>query len=176
MGCAILFTQSCGALYPNKREGDLDLEKVKLFLAVFCFTAISVFGQQDADSVVQKVFRTLTLDEAYLPTNVDELLIGHEWEALAYWDTQEKKVEENMYEAVGDIYQFHPTSFVIKLKNPENPKEFLSAITGTYSRSKNRLILKSQTGNYLELLIIFIDENYLVMEIEGMRLFYTQIR
>ena len=81
-----------------------------------------------------------------------------------------------MFEAVGDIYQFQPSSFVIKLRNPENPREFLSAITGSYRLEKNKLILKAQSGNYMEMLIIYLDENYLVLELEGMRIFFTQFR
>jgi len=151
------------------------------FKSLIIAALLSVFGQlsanaQNQDSVVYQVFDALTADAAPLPKNAEKLLEGHEWEALAYWDSQDEKVFENMHEAVGDIYQFIAPGFSIKPVNPQNSNEYLSAITGSFTRNNRTLILKAQSGNELALDITFIDEHYLILEIEGLRVFFTQVR
>lgn len=143
------------------------------FLSMAAFTSANA---QNQDSVVYLVFNALTADAAPLPKNTDLLLDGHEWEALAYWDSEEEKVFENMHEAVGDIYQFVASQFVIKAVNPNNAKEYLSTITGTFSRKGSALHLRAQSGKELGLTIVFIDEHYLILEMDGLRIFFTQIR
>jgi ribonucleoside-diphosphate reductase alpha chain len=79
-------------------------------------------------------------------------------------------------EAVGDVYQFQAKSFAIKLVDPNNPQTYLSTITGSYSRTNGKLSLVSQKGKVLNLTLIFIDENYLVLEIDALRMFFTKQR
>ena len=153
------------------------MEKLIIMISlVLAGTNISVAQSMHPDSVINTVFRALTSDQTNIPQDVNSFLIGPEWEALAYWEMNTEKKLENMFEAVGDIYQFQPTSFAIKLRNPQNPKEFMSAITGSYHIEKNLLILKSQSGNYMEMAIIYLDKNYLVLELEAMRIFFTKFR
>ena len=148
---------------------------LSLFLGLF-FNLTSVGQDMHPDSVIHKVFQALTTDQINVSEDINKHLVGPEWEALAYWETHSEKKLENMFEAVGDIYQFQPTSFVIKLRNPENPREFLSAITGSYRLEENTLILKSQSGNYMDMRITYLDKNYLVLELEDMRIFFTKFR
>lgn len=130
----------------------------------------------EPNDVVKQVFNALTGEPTQLPPKTDALLIGPEWEALAYWDMSTPKQLESMQEAVGDVYQFQPKSFAIKLIDPNNPRAYLSTISGSYSRTKEALSLVSQKGNVLNMSIIFIDENYLVLEIDGLRMFFTKQR
>jgi len=126
--------------------------------------------------VVYQVFDALTAEPAPLPTNIDDLLIGPEWEALAYWEMGQPKQLEYLNEAVGDVYQFQPTSFVIKLVDPNNPRTYLKAVTGSLSRKERNLTLLASNGNQLAITIIFIDSNYMVLELDGLRLFFSQAR
>lgn len=151
----------------------------KLILSLFfglILNHTAVGQDMNPDSVINKVFHALTTDQINVSEDINKHLVGPEWEALAYWETNSEKKLENMFEAVGDIYQFQPTSFVIKLRNPENPREFLSAITGSFRLEENNLILKSQSGNYMDMRITYLDKNYLVLELEGMRIFFTKFR
>jgi hypothetical protein len=128
------------------------------------------------DSVVYQVFDALTAEPMVLPNNLDELLIGPEWEALAYWEVGQPKQLEYLNEAVGDVYQFQPTSFVIKLVDPNNPRTYLKSVTGSLKREGRNLELIAANGNQLAITIIFIDKNYLVIELDGLRLFFSQSR
>jgi hypothetical protein len=148
----------------------------KLILLLILFISAEVSFGQNQDSVIYLVFNALTADAGPLPKNTDKLLDGHEWEALAYWDSQEEKVFENMHEAVGDIYQFISTQFSIKAVNPNNSKEYLTAINGTFVRKGSVITLKSQSGKEMMLNLIFIDEHYLILEMDGLRIFFTQTR
>jgi len=150
--------------------------KTIIFSAFLIVAGFSSANAQNQDSVVYLVFNALTADAAPLPKNTDKLLDGHEWEALAYWDSADEKVFENMHEAVGDIYQFIATQFSIKAVNPNNSKEYLTAITGSFTRKGNALTLKAQSGKELVVNLVFIDEHYLILEMEGLRIFFTQTR
>jgi hypothetical protein len=151
--------------------------KAIVSLAIGLLLSMSTLAQElNPDSVVFKVLDALTAEPLALPNNLDELLIGPEWEALAYWEIGQPKQLEYLNEAVGDIYQFQPTSFVIKLIDPNNPRTYLQAITGQFARKERRIVLTSSSGKELNLDIIFIDKNYLVLEMDGLRLFFTQSR
>lgn len=146
-------------------------------LIIFLFISLNSSAQAlNPDSVVYQVFDALTAEPAPLPTNIDDLLIGPEWEALAYWEMGQPKQLEYLNEAVGDVYQFQPTSFVIKLVDPNNPRTYLKAVTGSLSRNERNLTLLASNGNQLAITIIFIDSNYMVLELDGLRLFFSQAR
>jgi len=155
----------------------MDFKKVIITAILVFVSFITLYSQShNPDSVVQQVFKALTGEAQPLPKDVNELLIGPEWEALAYWDSSMPKQLESMQEAVGDIYQFLEKSFVIKLVNPNDPSTYLNAINGTFIRLENTLTLLSQSGKKLEMKIIFIDKNYLVTEMDGLRMFFTKTR
>ena len=155
----------------------MDIKKIVAVLLFISLMATSAHAQaHNPDSVVQQVFKALTGDLQPLPNNVDTLLNGPEWEALAYWDITTEKQLESMHEAVGDIYQFQGKSFVIKLVNPNDASTYLNAITGTFIRQGNVLTLLSQSGKKLALTLVFIDGNYLVTEMDGLRMFFTKTR
>lgn len=151
--------------------------KAIAYVFACCLVGTSAFGQQlDPDSVVSQVFNALTADPVPLPTNTEQLLIGPEWEALAYWEVGTPKQLENLNEAVGDVYQFQPTSFIINLVDPNNPRNYLASVTGSWERKENEITLKASNGKTLQLLLTFIDSNYAVMEVDGLRIFFTQSR
>ncbi len=146
-------------------------------LLISLFISLNASAQAlNPDSVVYQVFDALTAEPMPLPNNVDELLIGPEWEALAYWEIGQPKQLEYLNEAVGDVYQFQPTSFVIKLVDPNNPRSYLTSVTGSLKRNGRNLELIAANGNQLAITIIFVDANYLVLELDGLRLFFSQSR
>lgn len=154
----------------------MDLRKI-LFALISSFFIAEVGHAQNQDSaVVQQVFNALTGKALNVGADADKLLLGPEWEALAYWDTQSPAEPEYMQEAVGDIYQFIAKSFTIKAVNPEDPANYLAAITGTFIRTGNTLLLTSQSGKKLEIAIFLLDENYLILEVDGLRIFFTKTR
>lgn len=153
----------------------------KIVLIAFSVFLLSghLHAQADAshpDSVVNQVFRALTSDKISLPKDVEKNLIGPEWEALAYWDTAMPKLKDYMQEAVGDIYKFNESTFTIRIVDPNNTKEYLSAITGTFVREDNILHLTAKSGKKLGLIIILLDEHYLILELDGLRIFFTKTR
>jgi len=149
--------------------------KKLILIALLLISAELSFGQNQ-DSVIFEVFNFLTGDAVTVTANADKFLEGPEWEALAYWDSHDPKELKYMQEAVGDIYQFISTSFTIKTVNPDNPADYLPAITGTFKLTGNTIILTSQSGKQLQLNIILLDQHYLILEMDGLRIFFTQTR
>ncbi len=148
-----------------------------LLMLTLLWSSLNGKAQQlNPDSVVQQVFDALTGDAVALPIQTKEMLIGPEWEALAYWDMNDPRQLDYMQEAVGDVYQFQPTSFVIKLVDPNNPRTYHKAITGSFALAGRNISLTASSGKELKLTIILLDANYLVLEMDGLRLFFTKSR
>lgn len=128
----------------------------------------------DADSVFTVVLNALTTDEHVFHGNPDSLLRKGSWEALAYWDTETPKEIESLQEAVGDRYSFGKTEFRIDLIDPNNPRQIGLSVTGYFERKGNKLELyKEVNGPRRELEIWYLDENYIVIESEELRIFLT---
>ncbi len=155
---------------------------LKKLAQLICFVSLpflSAFAQQkplDPDSVINQVFKALTADEVYVDKDINKNLYNHDWEALAYWDTQEPKEVDYMQEAVGDIYKFTPSTFSIKAVDPKNPSGYLQPLTGNCTLANNTLTLTSKNGNILALNLILLDAHYLILEMDGLRIFFTKQR
>lgn len=145
---------------------------------IFIFTiALSIHSNAQtaaADSVMQVVLEALTLEEHTVNGNVDSLLQKGSWEALAYWDMSDPKTVESLQEAVGDRYAFSGTEFIIQFIDPNNPRQIGLTVEGYFQRKGNFIELyKTETGPRQKLEIWYIDERYMVIESDGLRIFLT---
>lgn len=152
----------------------MDIKALIFTLALLLFAPLANAQTEHPDSVVQHVFRTITGLPQPLPSKTDSLLHDFEWEALAYWDTLHPKKLAYLEEAVGDVYQFTKTNFALKLVDPQQPRSYLQTITGTYARQGRKLQLLAQNGKALTLYIVFLDSNYLVLEVDGLCMFFSK--
>ncbi|NVK27296.1 MAG: hypothetical protein HWE14_04580 [Flavobacteriia bacterium] len=149
---------------------------VKRLIFIFAFTSTTFsYGQSAAsDSVMQVVLDALTLNEHQINGNVDSLLQKGSWEALAYWDMSDPKTVESLQEAVGDRYAFFGTKFRIQFIDPNNPRQIGLTVEGYFQRKGNFVELyKTETGPRQKLEIWYIDQRYMVIESDGLRIFLT---
>lgn len=151
------------------------VKKVAFSLLLICFTSTHSFAQnEEADSVIQQVFDILTLDEHQVSGNIDSALTAGTWEALAYWDKSTPKAIESMTEAVGDRYRFSNGKFYIEFIDPSQPNQIGVTASGYYIRRRYTLeLFKEANGPKQTMEIWYADENYLVLESDGLRLFFT---
>ena len=134
-----------------------------------------VCAQEPTDSIVLQVFDALTSDQPRVAKPVKQEWMLAQWEALAYWDSQTPKELAYMSEAVGDLYEFKKDkSFLIRLIDPEDPRSLGLVIKGTWRIEQLRLILTSHNGKEMSWNIHFLDENYLILDSDGLRIFYTK--
>lgn len=132
-------------------------------------------AQHDPDSVIKIVWNALSAEETYIEESEESLLVDCDWEALSYWDTKSPKNMSNMFEAVGDVYRFNKDgSFLLRLIDPSNPKTFGLEVKGSYVRKAEIISLTSEAGKLQHWQIVFLDQNYLILEIDGLRIFFTK--
>ena len=108
--------------------------KLKAFqLVIFLFLSVSLSYGQSQDSAVYQLLEALTTEEVSVGTPTKDLLIGAEWEALAYWELGARKEISALSEAVGDLYTFNDDmTFEMKLIDPKDPRKIGLHITGKY--------------------------------------------
>ena len=141
---------------------------------LFLLTILSISAKAQ-DSIVQVVFNALTVETPNVEKPVLELLADHNWEALAYWDTEVEKSKDFMFEAVGDVYVFKANhDFELHFKDPNDGNAFGLNIKGTFKVVGNNIELLSNKNKTLIWKIIWLDQNYLILEVDGLRIFYTQ--
>lgn len=145
-----------------------------LIVALIILSGVTVFSQP-ADAK-KRVFETLTLDKPAINANFADQLKNTAWESLAYWDMTTTKAIENMEEAVGDVFRFGDDKFTLQLRDPNAVGAFLPDVKGTYTWRLNTLMMIVANGNNLEAKVFYLDENYMVLEMLGMRLFYLAIK
>lgn len=143
-----------------------------LVLFLLTIASLTSFAQ---DSIVQLVFNAITVEAPKVEKPAKELLVNHQWEALAYWDVKTDKKLDQMFEAVGDVYTFKPdNSFELNLIDPNDGAKFGLKIKGSYIINNNSIELISSKNKKLIWTMVWLDKNYLILEIDGMRIFYTQ--
>ena len=143
-------------------------------LGLFLFVGVCELNAQ-SDSVILIVLNSLTNKEVHISQPTDKHLQNYSWEALAYWDMQTPKDMGSLNEAVGDMYQFNQdNSFEIRLINPEDDHKVGLTIKGSYILSDGELTLISERGKEMNWKIHFLDTNYLILENDGLRIFYTK--
>ena len=133
------------------------------------------YAQEARDSVVQIVFNALTSDQPNVHKPIKPLLMNARWEALAYWDSNTPKELQYMSEAVGDLYEFREDgSFTIRLVDPDDPRSLGLEIKGTYRLEDLAVVLISENGKEMSWNIHYLDKNYLILNSDGLRIFYTK--
>ncbi|TNE26287.1 MAG: hypothetical protein EP346_14035 [Bacteroidetes bacterium] len=147
---------------------------IHLLSFLFLGTTAMAQAQMDPDSVMTVVLNALTTEEHTAHGNIDSLLAAGSWEALAYWDMTTPKTVESLQEAVGDRYSFGESEFQIDLIDPNNPRQVGISVKGQYRRSDYTLSLFTEAnGPKQQLDIWYIDEKYLVIELDKLRIFLT---
>jgi len=154
------------------------LKKSILFLhVIFMFLGEIAFAQQtESDSVRTMVFESLTRKKPLIAGTLTSQLKNTSWEALAYWDDKSPPQIEYMIEAVGDIYQFKASEFALELRNPEEAGSYLQPIKGIYKIDANKIIMSNTKGASLVAVVYYIDANYLVFDLDGLRIFLVKIK
>lgn len=150
--------------------------KTIIFLGLFCFLSHGSIAQNhNPDSVLQLVYKTLTLPEEPSLKILPNHLEAADWEALAYLDIMGPYDESKMQEAVGDVYRFKEGRFAIKMVDQKDPSKFGLLVNGEYKIVKNTLILSKENSPSfsMEIGVIYLDENYLVIDIDSLRIFLT---
>ena len=130
---------------------------------------------QTQDSTIYVVLNALTADEISVNEPTIDLLIDSDWEALAYWETKDPKELDYMHEAVGDIYSFKKDyTFEMRMIDQNDPQKFGLEITGNYTLEKNKIELIAKNGKSILCEIRYLDTLYLILEFDGLRIFYTK--
>lgn len=156
-----------------------------LLFSLSCLIAFPLLSQ-DANSTgqqaIEKVFRVLSKQEVNIPnTNkIDSLLMLGAWESLAYIDmTQSFQInEESLQEAVPDYYQFKANKLYFQLINPQNHNEYgyqgqLHYVVEGEQISLRDLKTKEEKDRWQ---IIYLDANYLALEMDQLRVFLSHTR
>ena len=121
------------------------------------------------------VLNALIADEISVNEPIKNLLIDSDWEALAYWESTDPKELEYLHEAVGDIYSFDKDlNFKLRMIDQNDPKQFGVEIKGKYRIDKNNLELYAENGKSILCEIRYLDTLYLILEFDGLRIFYTK--
>lgn len=141
------------------------------FIFSLLFAGLNVQGQLDPEAVRQKVLKALK--EKRVPTSRDSsYLVAGAWEALAYL---EDTTTENLFQAVPDYYSFKNGKLLLKLINPQNKNEYGVEIEVNYKLLNNKLLLfDTNTGELKSTWkLLYLDKNYLGMEMDGLFVFFT---
>lgn len=171
---------------PNivSHERSRQLETNQRLMARFIALTLTIFlwnvsGKSQIPEQVesrQKVFQLLTRQEPLLAETVDHILVNSDWETIAYWDKTHAEGVEFMQEAVPDKYYFQGTNLRIDFIDPENLNQIKTQVQMKFRRETNRIKLYTDDLSIIEFIdIYFIDENYMVMEFDGLRVFLIRI-
>jgi hypothetical protein len=146
-----------------------------ILLSVFCRSELHAQEAQQ-DSIRNMVFEALTRSKPFIAGTLASQIKNSTWEALAYWETSSPKKIEYMREAVGDIYQFKVNEFVLELRDPDRPGDYLQPINGNYSLAGSKIVMGNAKGAVLVAEVFYVDDNYLVFNLEGLRIFLVKIK
>lgn len=119
----------------------------------------------------EQVLRALRLTRPSLPEQPEEALTAGGWEALAYLNQEVMNTSDGLEEAVPDVYRFEEGHFTVQLAATSGEGQELS---GDYQLDEKGFIKLSKTGGKEVIStwrIWYLDSRYLVLEVEGLRLF-----
>lgn len=139
------------------------------FLLFLC--AQVLVAQEDHEQVLNLLKSNLHK----VSKNMEDELTAGRWEALAYWDQDTVANPGGLQEAVPDWYQFHEdNTFDLLLVDPSNAGRARQVVSGRYL--VNKYDLKIIPPNKSEVVdqwtIYYLDSNYLVLEIDGLRVLF----
>lgn len=140
--------------------------------------AVSAQAQVTADEAIKKVYETLSLKQSNLSGDTLQLLKNGAWEALAYLNETDLDSANKVSEAVPDYYNFRESNAVIKLIDQKDINVYGMELEVAYTVKKGTLyIQKPKTGEVLDTWhIMFLDENYMCMDMGDVRVFFTHSR
>ncbi len=62
----------------------------------------------------------------------------------------------------------------MKLIDPDDPQKIGLHITGKYRIEKNKLVMTAKNGKTMKSEIHLLDHNYMVLQMDALRLFFTK--
>ncbi len=132
--------------------------------------------QIHTDSAIAQVFNVLTGKETAIPDSIPKYLERGAWEALAYLE-KENATQQDLQQAVPDYYSFKNGKLLLKLINPENLNEYGTEVNVPYLiDNQDNVVLKDPKtdAEKARWQVMYLDANYLAMEVAGLRIFFTQ--
>ena len=133
---------------------------------------------EEGQKVIQQVFDALSGKNAVVE-KMAENLQKEAWEALAYLEETDSLSVKNLREAVPDYYNFNEEELILKLIDPEDNNQYAVEIIATYRLTQDQHIeLRDMSGEKLKdrWKIIYLDANYLALDMGDLRLFLTHTR
>jgi len=148
---------------------------MRITLLLLLITTLTAKAQLTAEEALQKVFDVLTAEEASVEGNAKQKLTIGAWEALSYLNEAEEYAIEDLQEAVPDYYHFLEEEVIIRLINQENYNEYGLELKLAYRINKGNIELLDKTSKNVKDTwhIIYLDKNYLALDMGDIRVFFT---
>lgn len=130
----------------------------------------------DPEEVIREVYEVLAGMRNVDTANISSQLEHGAWEALSYIEEADTLLVEGLNEAVPDYYRFREGMVILKLINPKNYNEYGMEATLKYRLHNETVIqlLDSKSGMVKdEWEIIYLDGNYLALDMGDLRVFFT---
>lgn len=137
---------------------------------------IATAQSPDPEEVIREVYEVLAGMRNVDTANIPGRLEHGAWEALSYIEEADTLLVESLNEAVPDYYRFREGVVILKLINPENYNEYGMEATLKY-RLHNETVIQLLDGKSgmvkEEWEIIYLDKNYLALDMGDLRVFFT---
>lgn len=147
-----------------------------LFIPLILIGHSIIAQKEQPEEVFEQVLKILTDDEASLPQNQSDLIQKSAWEALTYIEEgKESYNREDLLEAVPDYYNFKSSTVIIKLIDPNDYNVYGIEVEVNYSILNGKVLLKDDKGTEKDnWKILYLDENYMAMDMGELRVFFTK--
>lgn len=136
----------------------------------------SAVAQNDAAKEGREhMFNVLT---AEVPDQLGNVLYNLEkspWEALAYLEESNAHTINDLREAVPDYYHFAGGILDVKLRNPDDAADYSTEMKLGYSLGNDYKIVLRKPGTLrsdLSWQILYLDKNYLALDMGEVRVFF----
>ncbi len=155
------------------------MKSLRLAGLVFIFSLVFQGKAQEAndpEKVIRQVYEVLAGMHTYDKTEMEQNLKKGAWEALSYVEEADTIVIEDLSEAVPDYYRFREGKAVVKLINPQNYNEYgmEAAIPYRLTPEGEIQLINDKTGAVKDSWkIIYVDGNYLALDMGDLRVFFT---
>jgi hypothetical protein len=152
---------------------------LSLILLSFTWPALGQDSSLSADEAIAKVYAVLTGSEKSIPSdhqNIEKLLSRAPWEALAYLPVGIEPDTNDLQQAVPDYYRFRDGTLLLRLIDPKNQNQFgMSTEVGYKLKDQDIVIIDPSTGGEADRWqIIYLDKNYLALDMLEFRIFFTR--
>lgn len=140
-----------------------------LFVSTLLLLSNVVLAQSQQMDSQQFVLNALLLENASINGDVHFLLMKKPWEAIAYIDSA--AANSVLKEAVPDEYTFDKDKLTIVLSSSQEGSSRNEQDLNYCLESNSIVIYKDSKALNLVWQIIYLDSDYLVLDIDGLRLF-----